>query len=239
MDHFKKKYHSVVDAKIPQDNATRISRGYGFVHFTNYDESQKAINEMNGSLLKGKPIKVNHASSKTTNTQGSNSGGSNHLRGNTHPGNNQSVFGQIYGNGYVGSPTGGQRGGPILQGLGVQFKPTDQHGQPMMAMPPQQYAYINPNTGQPMQAQFAVGPGAASLYAHQLAAAGQQGLIYGYPQAALGKMPGSNQQDQFSNQMMTNDPATLHALSMSANGQLGAAGLYSAAHLGVLSRLIC
>lgn len=150
MDHFKKKYHSVVDAKIPQDNATRISRGYGFVHFTNYEESQKAIGEMNGTLLKGKPIKVNHASSKNTTTNGS-SGGGNHSRGNSHSNNNHSVLGQIYGTGYVGSPTNGQRGGPILGGLGVQFKPTDHLGQPMMAIPPQQYTYINPATGQPMQ----------------------------------------------------------------------------------------
>ena len=57
-DHFKKKYMSVTGAKIISDPTTKISRGYGFVHFANHEESLKAITEMNGTFIKGKPAKV-------------------------------------------------------------------------------------------------------------------------------------------------------------------------------------
>lgn len=78
-------------------------------------------------------------------------------------------------------------------------------------------------------------PGAASLYAHQFAA-GQQGLIYGYPPSAMGKMPGGLQTDPMTGALIgNNDQATLQALGISAANN----GMYSAAHLGVLSSLTC
>ena len=35
-----------------------MNKGYGFVKFSNYGESQKAISEMNGKYLAGRPIKT-------------------------------------------------------------------------------------------------------------------------------------------------------------------------------------
>ena len=67
---FEEKYKTVVAAKIVIDNITKLSKGYGFVKFSNHDESVKAINEMNGQYLCGKPIKTNQASFKKVNEAG-------------------------------------------------------------------------------------------------------------------------------------------------------------------------
>ena len=44
---------------------TKISKGYGFVKFTNHEEAHKAIAEMNGQNFLGKNIKVSTAHLKT------------------------------------------------------------------------------------------------------------------------------------------------------------------------------
>ena len=59
-EFFEEKYKSVVSAKIVIDNITKLGKGYGFVKFSNHDESIKAINEMNGKYLCGKPIKTKY-----------------------------------------------------------------------------------------------------------------------------------------------------------------------------------
>lgn len=53
-------YSSVVGAKIIVDPSTKVSKGYGFVKFGDQFESQKALNEMNGRYLNGKPIKTKY-----------------------------------------------------------------------------------------------------------------------------------------------------------------------------------
>lgn len=63
-DFFKEKYKSVIDAKIIIDLSTKISKGYGFVKFSDKSESEKAITEMNGKLIKGKAMKTGNASYK-------------------------------------------------------------------------------------------------------------------------------------------------------------------------------
>ena len=63
-DFFKEKYKSVIDAKIIIDPSTKISKGYGFVKFSDKNESEKAINEMNGKPINGKPMKTGNASYK-------------------------------------------------------------------------------------------------------------------------------------------------------------------------------
>ena len=67
---FEEKYKTVVAAKIVIDNITKLSKGYGFVKFSNHDESVKAINEMNGQYLCGKSIKTNQATFKKVNEAG-------------------------------------------------------------------------------------------------------------------------------------------------------------------------
>jgi RNA recognition motif-containing protein len=64
-EYFRGKYSSVFAAKIITCNTTKVSKGYGFVKFTNPDEAQRAIAENNGVVLLGKPMKVSHAYMKT------------------------------------------------------------------------------------------------------------------------------------------------------------------------------
>ncbi|MCQ2817597.1 MAG: hypothetical protein MJ252_10065 [archaeon] len=51
-------YKSVTSTKIVIDTITKQSKGYGFVKFSDQNESIKAIEEMNGKCLLGKPIKT-------------------------------------------------------------------------------------------------------------------------------------------------------------------------------------
>jgi RNA recognition motif-containing protein len=37
---------------------TKASKGYGFVKFTDYTESQRALIEMNGKVILSRPIKT-------------------------------------------------------------------------------------------------------------------------------------------------------------------------------------
>lgn len=51
-------YNSVTGTKIIIDPSTKISKGYGFVKFSDPKEYQKSIAEMNGKILNGKAIKT-------------------------------------------------------------------------------------------------------------------------------------------------------------------------------------
>jgi len=53
---FKSKYPSVYYASIITDNG--ISRGYGFVHFSDENEYHRCLNEMDGIIIKNKRINV-------------------------------------------------------------------------------------------------------------------------------------------------------------------------------------
>lgn len=61
---FKTKYNSVINGKIIIDPSTKISKGYGFVTFSDEKEKEKALVEMNGKILNGKAIKTGNASYK-------------------------------------------------------------------------------------------------------------------------------------------------------------------------------
>jgi RNA recognition motif-containing protein len=61
LELFKSRYPSAFNAKIITDNATKVSKGYGFVKFTNHDEAHRAITEMNGQPILGKGLKVSNA----------------------------------------------------------------------------------------------------------------------------------------------------------------------------------
>lgn len=57
-DFFGKFYLSVSNTKIVMDPRTRVSKGYGFVRFKDPNEANRALTEMNGRVLKSRPIKV-------------------------------------------------------------------------------------------------------------------------------------------------------------------------------------
>lgn len=54
-------FGQVTSAKIITDKFTGASRGFGFVEMPNSPEAQSAINGLDGSDLKGRPLKVNEA----------------------------------------------------------------------------------------------------------------------------------------------------------------------------------
>jgi len=57
-------YGEVTSAKIIMDRGTNRSRGFGFVEMPNDAEGEKAIKELNGSLVEGRSISVNVAKPK-------------------------------------------------------------------------------------------------------------------------------------------------------------------------------
>jgi len=61
LEFFRAKYPSAFSSKIITDTTTKLSKGYGFVKFTNHDEAHKAIAETNGQSFMGKTIKVSTA----------------------------------------------------------------------------------------------------------------------------------------------------------------------------------
>jgi RNA recognition motif-containing protein len=57
-------YGEVTSAKIIMDKMTERSRGFGFVEMTDDAAAMKAITELNGSTVNGRPIKVSEAKAK-------------------------------------------------------------------------------------------------------------------------------------------------------------------------------
>ena len=58
---FKSKYKSVIGGKIIIDPKTKLSKGYGFVTFSDEKEKEKAMIEMNGKILNDRAIKTGNA----------------------------------------------------------------------------------------------------------------------------------------------------------------------------------
>jgi RNA recognition motif-containing protein len=57
-------FGEIKDAKVVMDRETGRSRGFGFVTFLEEDAAEKAIAEMNGANLEGRPIRVSEAEEK-------------------------------------------------------------------------------------------------------------------------------------------------------------------------------
>jgi RNA recognition motif-containing protein len=57
-------YGEVTSAKIIVDKMTDRSRGFGFVEMTDETAGRKAIAELDGATVEGRPIKVNEAKPK-------------------------------------------------------------------------------------------------------------------------------------------------------------------------------
>jgi len=55
------KFGSITSVHVMTDPATQKSRGFGFVCFATADEATKALTEMNGKMLEGKPLFVGMA----------------------------------------------------------------------------------------------------------------------------------------------------------------------------------
>ena len=57
-------YGEVSSAKIITDRETGRSKGFGFIDMPNDDEAAKAIEELNGNEIDGRPLTVNEARPK-------------------------------------------------------------------------------------------------------------------------------------------------------------------------------
>ncbi len=84
-------YGAVSKTSIIKDKFTGNSRGFGFVEMTNDEDAKKAIAELNGKEVKGRPLTVNEARPREE-------GGSSGSRGG-------------FGGGSRGGFGGGDRGG--------------------------------------------------------------------------------------------------------------------------------
>lgn len=51
----------VVSAKVIMDRETGRSKGFGFVEMSTEEEAQKAVKELNGKEIAGRPVVVNEA----------------------------------------------------------------------------------------------------------------------------------------------------------------------------------
>jgi len=59
----------VTEAKVITDRDTGRSRGFGFVTFQDADGAARAIDELNGSTLDGRTIRVDEANERPRNDQ--------------------------------------------------------------------------------------------------------------------------------------------------------------------------
>ncbi|MCU0655307.1 MAG: RNA-binding protein [Polyangiaceae bacterium] len=91
-------FGAVAEVKLMLDRDTGNSRGFAFVSMADADGARKAIAEMNGALLDGRPLRVNEAEERRERTGGG-GGGFGGPRGGG-------------GGGGFGGGGGGGRGGP-------------------------------------------------------------------------------------------------------------------------------
>ncbi len=61
LKEFFSKAGNVVSAKVIVDRESNRSKGFGFVEMGSDEEAKKAIDELNGKELDGRPITVNEA----------------------------------------------------------------------------------------------------------------------------------------------------------------------------------
>jgi cold-inducible RNA-binding protein len=65
----------VVSARVITDRESGRSKGFGFVEFENDDDNQKAVDQLNGKELDGRPINVSLARPKEDRPAGNSNGG--------------------------------------------------------------------------------------------------------------------------------------------------------------------
>ena len=95
----------VTEVKVVLDRDTGRSRGFAFVTMATDEAAQKAIAELNGTMLDGRPLRVNEAEERS---RGGGGGGG---RGFGGGGGGGRGFGGGGGGGYGGGGGGGGRGG--------------------------------------------------------------------------------------------------------------------------------
>ena len=67
-------YGQVASVRIIKDRDTGRSKGFGFVEMPSAEEAQAAINALNGTQLKGRPLTVNEARGRPEGGRGGGAG---------------------------------------------------------------------------------------------------------------------------------------------------------------------
>lgn len=99
-------YGEVTSVKIIVDKLSNRSKGFGFVEMSNDEEAKKAIEELHGAEINGRPIVVNQAEERRENNDRSRN---NSFRSNNNRGGGDYNRGGGGGGGYSGG--GNSRGG--------------------------------------------------------------------------------------------------------------------------------
>lgn len=68
-------YGTVASATVLRDRYSGLSRGFGFVEMPNDAEAEAAIQALNGSMLEGRPLKVDKARPRRDRGGGGGGGG--------------------------------------------------------------------------------------------------------------------------------------------------------------------
>jgi RNA recognition motif-containing protein len=68
-------YGEVSSAKVIMDKVTSRSRGFGFVEIADDAAGQKAVTELNGTMLQGRSLKINEAKPREEKSFSGGSGG--------------------------------------------------------------------------------------------------------------------------------------------------------------------
>ncbi|HEU5059217.1 MAG TPA: RNA-binding protein [Kofleriaceae bacterium] len=68
-------FGEVVEARLMTERETGRSRGFGFVEMATPEAAAKAIEEMNGAVLDGRPLRVNEAEKRPERGGGGGGGG--------------------------------------------------------------------------------------------------------------------------------------------------------------------
>lgn len=109
MQTFKQIYPSVFEAKVICDSVSRQSKGYGFIKFGLKEESERALQEMSGKIINGRPIKMNYASQRNKQVQQLGAGGPpNQMDNQRFPMQNPMPMMPIQPGHMQGGPMGGQ-----------------------------------------------------------------------------------------------------------------------------------
>lgn len=70
LKEFFSKIGTVVSADVIMDRHSGRSKGFGFVEFETEEEAQKAVKELNGQEMEGRPLTVNIARPKEDRPEG-------------------------------------------------------------------------------------------------------------------------------------------------------------------------
>ncbi len=76
------RFGDIEEAKVITDRETGRSRGFGFITFSDDDAAMRAVQELDGTTLDGRTIKVNEAQDKPRDDRGPRGGGGGGFRSN-------------------------------------------------------------------------------------------------------------------------------------------------------------